>query len=72
MCVSEHEESPSKWHGWLWTGRWERACTGDTLETCSRRLGEEGRRRGVPAAHRLLTDGAPPRLVPRGMAPGRQ
>lgn len=53
------------WHGWLWTGDvWQRGCAGASLGECSRRLGEEGRRRGVAWKHQVMTGGGPPTFVP--------
>jgi len=62
--MSNSESSPA-WHGWLWTGdAWARVCGGDSLGECSRRLGEHGRRRGVPDKHCVMTGGGCPNFIP--------
>jgi hypothetical protein len=58
---------PETWHGWLWTGRplrWAWACRAPSMEECSRLLGVEGQRRGVPCRLQCMTRGAVPSARP--------
>jgi hypothetical protein len=70
--------SAGRWTGWLWVrqgrgGRWERVCQANDIGTCSRRLSEIGRRRGVPDKLACMTRGGapaePPACVRRAKRP---
>lgn len=63
--MSNSDSSPS-WQGWLWSGdTWERVCNGDSIGECSRRLGEQARRRGIRTdKYSCMTGGGWPRLCP--------
>jgi hypothetical protein len=55
-----------RWSGWCWRhGRWERVCTGQSLEECSRRLSAEADRLRVPDRHCVLTSGQMPNFIPK-------
>jgi len=55
----------SEWYGWLRRDRrhkWQRVCGPcPTLVECSRQLGAEARRQGVPDRNTCITTGAEPR-----------
>jgi hypothetical protein len=60
----------SEWYGWLWIAsaqRWRKACEGESLSQCHRRLTREAKRWGVPDRLCCMTVGAPPSYTPRGV-----
>jgi hypothetical protein len=54
-----------RWCGWCWDGgAWRKVCQAESLAACARQLTAEGKRRGVPEVHQVLTGGGAPTFVP--------
>jgi hypothetical protein len=56
-----------RWVGWFRRREgspWQRACEGDTLEQCSRRLDEATRKLNLRSTDYFMTGGHPPPAMP--------
>jgi hypothetical protein len=65
----DHDPAPP-WVGYLFRhGRWQRACVGDNIGQCARRLTAAGRRLNVPDRCQALTTGRVPDWTPNQLPP---